>query len=90
MAAFIPVAATAGTEQTVDFSHTLLWGGFSSVTDVYGNPVALSSSLGQTMIRKVAHTSITQTWPTGQRPTTNRSGRTPDGEKVVVSGILKS
>jgi len=40
--------ATAGAEQTADFSHTLLWGGISSVTDVNGNPVALNSALGQT------------------------------------------
>lgn len=40
--------ALASSEMTSDYAHSLLWGGISSVTDANGNPIVLSSALGET------------------------------------------
>ncbi|MBI3392862.1 MAG: PEP-CTERM sorting domain-containing protein [Nitrospirae bacterium] len=43
-----PCGAIASAELTADYAHSLLWGGISSVTDANGNPVVLTSALGET------------------------------------------
>lgn len=43
-----PCGALASAELTADYAHSMLWGGISSVTDANGNPISLTSALGQT------------------------------------------
>lgn len=43
-----PCGAQASAQLTADYAHSLLWGGISSVTDANGNPIVLSSALGET------------------------------------------
>lgn len=43
-----PCGAQASAALTADYAHSLLWGGISSVTDSNGNPIVLSSALGET------------------------------------------
>lgn len=43
-----PCGALASAELTADYAHSMLWGSISSVTDVNGKPIVLSSALGET------------------------------------------